>query len=197
MIHKLLSGKSNTTTKILDLAKALQCVPDWLLNGEVTDLLDANSLIPAHANVTTRMVPVISYQQAANWPESKEANGKGSKDESDGINDEKRANAEWEPAPTSLGPNAFWTRIVGDSMASPSGISIPEGFLILVDPDQAVQVGNLIVAKQSATQEMMCKKLVIDAGNKYLKPLNDDYRVVSFSDGWEIVGVVLEAKVRF
>ncbi len=66
MIHKLLSGKSNTTTKILDLAKALQCDPDWLLNGEVTDLLDANNLIPAHANVTTRMVPVISYEQAAN-----------------------------------------------------------------------------------------------------------------------------------
>ncbi len=82
-------------------------------------------------------------------------------------------------------------------MTSPSGVSIPESFLILVDPDTAVQAGNLIVAKQSVTQEVTCKKLVIDAGNKYLKPLNDDYRVVSFSDGWEIVGVVLEAKVRF
>jgi len=70
-------------------------------------------------------------------------------------------------------------------------------FLDIGCPDQAVQVGNSIVAKQSATQEVTCKKLVVDAGNKYLKPLNDDYRVVSFSDGWEIVGVVLEAKVRF
>ncbi len=34
MVHKLLSGKSKSTTKILDLAKILQCQPDWLLYGK-------------------------------------------------------------------------------------------------------------------------------------------------------------------
>ena len=193
MIHKLLSGKSNTTAKILDIARALQCDPDWLLNGAVSELLDANNPIPAEAYVTTRMVPIISYQQAANWPAAIENKGLDSQE-----NDESDSEiTEWEPAPTTLGPNAFWMRVVGDSMTSPSGVSIPEGFLVLVDPEVTAQGGNLIVAKQSATQEVTCKKLVSDAGRKYLKPLNFDYNIVSFEEGWEIVGVVLEAKIRF
>lgn len=32
-IHKLVTGKSNATTKILDLARALGVDPDWLLNS--------------------------------------------------------------------------------------------------------------------------------------------------------------------
>ena len=183
MIYKLLSGKSSSTSKILDIARALKCDPDWLLNGEVEDLLDTNNPIPAEAYVSTRMVPVISYQQAANWPVVRETK----KLESQENDDSENKITEWEPAPTTLGPNAFWMRVVGDSMTSPSGISIPEGFLVLVDPNVTAQGGNLIVAKQSATQEVTCKKLVSDAGRKYLKPLNFDYNIVSFDEGWEIV----------
>lgn len=34
MVHKLLSGKSKSTAKILDIAKALQCDADRLMSGD-------------------------------------------------------------------------------------------------------------------------------------------------------------------
>ena len=184
MIHKLLSGKSNTTTKILDIAKALQCDPDWLLNGEVADLIDAASnVIPAPAPVITKMVPVISYVQAGEWTEAYDRLA---------IGDE-----EWEPAPASLGPHAFWLKVVGDSMTSLNGLSIPEGHLILVDPDVPAENGSLVVAKLENSDEVTFKKLIKDAGQKYLKPLNPNYKMVDIDSECQIVGVVLEAKVKF
>ncbi|KJZ09592.1 repressor [Marinomonas sp. S3726] len=185
MIHKLLSGKSNTTTKILDLAKALQCDPDWLKNGIASSAkAETNSNVsPAPAPVITKMVPVISYVQAGEWTEAHDLLEIG--------------DADWEPAPASLGPHAFWLKVVGDSMTSLNGLSIPEGHLILVDPDVPAENGSLVVAKLDATDEVTFKKLIIDAGQKYLKPLNPNYKMVDINSECQIVGVVLEAKVKF
>lgn len=36
MVHKLVSGKTTSTSKIVDLAKALNCSADWLMYGEHT-----------------------------------------------------------------------------------------------------------------------------------------------------------------
>ncbi|WP_343561775.1 XRE family transcriptional regulator [Kiloniella sp. b19] len=42
MIHKLLSGKTRETRKIVEIAKALNCDPDWLQNGEQDDFTPGN-----------------------------------------------------------------------------------------------------------------------------------------------------------
>jgi len=43
MVHKLLSGKSTSTSKILDFAKALQCDADWLLTGNDKNKIESNA----------------------------------------------------------------------------------------------------------------------------------------------------------
>jgi phage repressor protein C with HTH and peptisase S24 domain len=43
MVHKLLSGKSSSTSKILDFARVLECDPDWLLSGEVKPKVESNA----------------------------------------------------------------------------------------------------------------------------------------------------------
>lgn len=48
----------------------------------------------------------------------------------------------------------------------------------------------------SDTNEATFKKLVIDAGRKYLKPLNPNYRTIEINGNCEIVGVVRQIKLN-
>lgn len=138
----------------------------------------------APAQYGVRQAPVISWVKAGEWSEAVDLHQPGYGDS-------------FEAVPDSSGPNVFWLRVVGDSMTSPSGASIPEGHLILVDPGREPMNGSLVVAKLDDSQEVTFKKLVIDAGQKYLKPLNPDYKTIPINGKCRIVGVVTEAKIKF
>lgn len=139
---------------------------------------------PAAGPSGKRTAPVISWVQAGEWAEAHDPYPPG-----DGE--------DFEEVPDTAGANVFWLRVVGDSMTSPVGMSIPEGHLILVDPDQEPENGSLVVAKLTDSDEVTFKKLVIDAGQRYLKPLNSAYETVKINGNCRIVGVVREAKVKF
>lgn len=139
---------------------------------------------PAAGPSGKRTAPVISWVQAGEWAEAHDPYPPG-----DGEG--------FEEVPDTAGANVFWLRVVGDSMTAPVGMSIPEGHLILVDPDQEAENGSLVVAKLTDSDEVTFKKLVIDAGQKYLKPLNPAYETVKINGNCRIVGVVREAKVKF
>jgi SOS-response transcriptional repressor LexA len=138
----------------------------------------------APAPYGVRQAPVISWVQAGEWSEAVDLHQPGYGDA-------------YEAVPDSSGQHVFWLRVVGDSMTSPTGASIPEGHLILVDPDREPINGSLVVAKLEDSQEVTFKKLVIDAGQKYLKPLNPDYKTTPINGNCRIVGVVIEAKIKF
>jgi SOS-response transcriptional repressor LexA len=53
-----------------------------------------------------------------------------------------------------------------------------------------------VIAKLTDSDEVTFKKLVIDAGQKYLKPLNPNYRTIEINGNCRIVGVVKEAKIK-
>lgn len=131
-----------------------------------------------------RMAPVISWVQAGEWSEAVDLHQPGHGDS-------------YEPVPNAAGRHVFWLRVVGDSMTSQVGVSVPEGHLILVDPDVEPMNGSLVVAKLDDSQEVTFKKLVIDAGQKYLKPLNPAYSMLPINGNCRIVGVVTEAKIKF
>jgi SOS-response transcriptional repressor LexA len=58
----------------------------------------------------------------------------------------------------------------GDSMAL-AGLSIPEGMVILVDPEVEPRNGKLVVAKLEQDNEATFKKFVIDSGRRFLNLL--------------------------
>ena len=101
---------------------------------------------------------------------------------------------EWIDAPVGSGKHSFWLQVVGDSMTAPTGQSIPEGALILVDPDVQAENGSLVVAKIG--DSVTFKKLVRDAGKAFLKPLNPSYPVTELTGDHQIVGVVKLAQIR-
>lgn len=127
--------------------------------------------------------PVISWVAAGSWAEAVEPFPPGFGDRYE-LSDYR-----------AHGP-AFWLQVKGDSMTSPSGLSIPEGMLILVDTEADAQSGKLVVAKLTESNEATFKKLVEDSGRRFLKPLNPEYPMVPINGNCKIVGVVVRAMFR-
>jgi SOS-response transcriptional repressor LexA len=169
---------------LLNLAKVLKTTPEWIRHGNgLKEHEGFYNLEPAPLQAPSRKLPVISHVQAGNWTEAIDYYAAGDE-------------VEWEEAPTTASPDSFWLRVVGDSMTAPFGLSISEGMLILVDPDIAPESGKLVVAKLDGTDEVTFKKLVIDAGQKSLRPLNPSYSPININGNCRIVGVVTEVKLK-
>lgn len=176
--------------KMAVIAKKLKVSQQWLQFGEGSEIREprpnySSSNVEAAPSVKeSKTAPVISWVQAGEWSEAVDIHQPGYGDS-------------FEPVPDNSGSNVFWLRVMGDSMTAPSGTSVPEGHLILVDPDGDPVNGSLVVAKLVDSQEVTFKKLVIDSGFRYLKPLNPDYKTIQINGNCRIVGVVIEAKVKF
>lgn len=128
--------------------------------------------------------PLISWVSAGTWTEACEPYALKDIDE-------------WLESDAHIEGNGFWLRVQGDSMTSPVGMSIPEGMLILVDTGKEPKNGNLVIAKLTDANEATFKKLVIDGGQHFLKPLNPQYPLTAINGNCRILGVVVEAKYRF
>lgn len=75
--------------------------------------------------------------------------------------------------------SAFWLEVEGNSMTAPTGSkpSFPDGMLILVDPEQAVEPGDFCIARLGG-DEFTFKKLIRDSGQVFLQPLNPQYPMI-------------------
>lgn len=126
--------------------------------------------------------PVISWVSAGQWMEAIEPYHRKSVDR-------------WYETTVACSDSSFWLDVKGDSMTAPAGLSIPEGMAILIDPEVEARNGKLVVAKLDSENEATFKKLVVDAGRKFLKPLNPQYPMTEINGNCRIIGVVVDAKV--
>ncbi|MDF7658348.1 S24 family peptidase [Erwiniaceae bacterium L1_54_6] len=126
--------------------------------------------------------PVISWVSAGEWSEAIEPYHRKSIDR-------------WYDTTVECSDSSFWLDVKGDSMTSPVGLSIPEGMAILVDPEVEPRSGKLVVAKLETENEATFKKLIIDTGRKFLKPLNPQYPMTEINGNCRIIGVVVDAKI--
>ncbi|WP_223461496.1 MULTISPECIES: LexA family protein [unclassified Pseudomonas] len=92
---------------------------------------------------------------------------------------------------------AFWLRVSGDAMTAPTGISIAQGMLILVDPAVEAVPGKLVIAQWPDSTEATFRKLIEEGGQRYLVPLNPTYPKALYTDECRIIGVVVQATARF
>jgi SOS-response transcriptional repressor LexA len=123
-------------------------------------------------------VPLLSSIQAGPWSETAEEL-------------EAEAATDWYNITSKVSHRSFALRVEGDSMNNPQGWpSIPEGSIVVIDPEVEPRNGNIVVAKLIDSHRMTLKKLVMDVPFTYLKPLNPSYPIIEFKDNWTIVGVV-------
>lgn len=78
--------------------------------------------------------------------------------------------------------DAFWLVVMGDAMTAPSGLSIPEGMSILVDPAIEAVPSKLVIARLPGSSEATFRKLMEESGQRYLVPLNPTYPKNLFTD---------------
>lgn len=172
--------ESETTTpkaKYLPaLSKSLKVSLEYLLHGE-----DANVEQGPDLRGT---VPLISWIQAGKWLETEVREMPG----------------EYQQYATTakVGPRGFALRVIGDSMTSyTGGKSIPEGSIVVVDPDVEAVSGKVVVARMDGSGESTLKQFIDDGGQKYLKPFNPAYPMMQINGNCKIIGVVKQVIQEF
>ena len=126
-------------------------------------------------------VPLIAWVRAGSWAE---------------IDDFPDDVKEWRDTTASVSSKAFALRVEGDSMVNPYGApSIPEGSVVIVDPEKSADNGSIVVAMLDDSNQATIKRLVIDGPAKYLKPLNPAYRAMEINGNCTIVGVVKKVEI--
>lgn len=163
------------------LAAFLRADPVWLQLGVSNEGENIKFIGPKRSS---KSYPLISWVSAGSWCEATEPYTLKDIDE-------------WLESELHIEGDGFWLRVQGDSMTSPVGLSIPEGMAVLVDTGKEPKNGSLVIAKLTDSNEATFKKLVIDGGTSYLKPLNPQYPLTIINGNCRIIGVVVEAKIRF
>lgn len=121
-------------------------------------------------------VPLISWVQAGAWTEVIDSFHPGDAEK-------------WIDTTANVSSQSFALRIKGDSMTNPHGTpSLPEGSMVIVDPNAHCDNGNIVVARLEDSMEATIKKLVIDGGQRYLKPLNPAYPTIPINGNCHIIG---------
>ncbi|WP_223489823.1 LexA family protein [Pseudomonas sp. A-RE-19] len=92
---------------------------------------------------------------------------------------------------------AFWLVVAGDAMTAPTGVSIAEDMLILVDPAIVPEPGKLVIAQWPGSTEAVFRKLIEEGGQRYLVPLNPTYPKALYTEECRIIGVVVQATAKF
>lgn len=180
-IVQLESGKTKRPRYLPELAKALKCDIQWLLDGKGA-LLERNVSNPKDYKPTTRY-PVLSKVQAGAWDEACEPYT---------IKDVDM----WLESDAHTQGDAFWLQVEGDSMTAPIGLSIPAGTFVLFDTGREAVNGSLVVAKLTDDNEATFKKLIIDGNQKYLKGLNPQWPMVPVNGNCKVLGVAIETKMK-
>ncbi|MEX2962824.1 helix-turn-helix domain-containing protein [Microbulbifer sp. TYP-18] len=176
--------KSPKAQNVLMVAQATGFAYEWLISGKgpmrTAGVAEKSGTYETNVKPGPEIrdpVPLISHVQAGEWGEVIDPYPPGQGEEM--VN-----------TISKVGPSAFALRVKGDSMTSPVGLSIPEGYIVIVDPDAGYENGSIVVAKLDNEEEAMLKKLVIDGPNRYLRALNPTYGPIEINGNCHIVGVV-------
>lgn len=169
---------------LIALAKALKTSPSDLVDGrsikyeQSAKTIDVESKEPqGHYHVLTT-VPLISSVAAGDWKEAIDNFHPGTADE-------------WQPTTARVSKKAFALRVEGKSMQNPNGTpTVPQGSIVIVDPETEATNGKIVVAKLPNTNEVTIKRLIIDGPMFYLEPLNPEFKLIPIDSECIIVGVV-------
>lgn len=158
------------------IAKTLRVSLDWLVTGKEP---------PGSANVAPgpnprAAVPLVSWVQAGDWTECADPSPPGMADE-------------WVSSSMRVSPRAFALKVRGDSMAP----EFSEGATLIIDPAVEPVDGSYVIVRLEDSDSASFKQLVIDGPQKFLKPLNPRYPVISINGNATMVGVVVEQRKEY
>lgn len=154
--------------KVDRMARLFKVNFEWLFRGNGPKRGDAQPM-----DEPLIKVPLISFTRAGSW--------------SDVADSYEPGDGEYMVHTTArVGKRAFALRVRGDSMVP----KIPDGAILIVDPDGEALPGRVVVVRQNHDSEATVKTLVRDGNLLFLKPENDRYPVMMMREDAVICGVV-------
>lgn len=129
----------------------------------------------------SREYPLISWVIAGEWAESCDNFHPGDAET-------------WLASTENAGENGFWLDVRGDSMTCAGNPSFPEGSRILVMPEADLISGKYYVLKLDSGESTF-KQYIEDAGLRYLRPLNPNYRTIQIDGDCKVIGRVIDTKM--
>jgi len=158
-------GNKPSADYVAALAHVLKVNEKWLLEGEFDD-----DVMPYADKI--KKIPLLSLEQAVTW--------------SDSIMN----NNHWIETSSNINKSCFAVQIKGDSMVTNgSGISLPEGAFLVIDPKYKVSSGLIVAAHLPNYDAILIKKLMIDGPNIYLVSINPNYKPIQIDTLNCIIGV--------
>lgn len=187
-VHKLECGRSRSSRRTVAISLACGVNPIWLETGqgdmlagiETTSALQGNRVeesdVPyfRHSSSSVFRIPVITWKEA------------GLINDPDDLPQKNTRNI-WMPATRQLSRKTYALVVTGDSMEN----EFSEGDIIIVDPMIESENKSFVVIRFPGEMEATFKQLVIDAGQRYLKPLNSRYPLIRMEPTVEVCGVVV------
>lgn len=177
-VSQWVNGNNNpSATHIPKLAKILNVTESWLINGGSRSQRDKPNEVdqrPLHK------IPLVSLAQAGDWRKLMNL-------DNDFPN--------WTNVTDDVSPHAFSVKMDNDSMAGDGPISIPEGSIIIFDPDVKPQSGKIVLARVG--ESTVIKKLVIDGPSAYLVPIKPSFKTIELESLNHIIatGVSVQTKL--
>lgn len=162
---------------LVNVCKCLLCSPEWLIfgTGDIENGINVNLL-------AAREIPVLSWVEAGNWTEVIGNPGN-----------------ELIETTRKLSSSAFALRVKGHSMTSNQELSIPDGSIVIVEPEYGFvdeANGKIVVAQTVSGGEATLKKLVIDPPFSYLIPLNPSFKTMEVKQDTNLIGIVKQIVIN-
>ncbi|MEG3132866.1 S24 family peptidase [Rouxiella sp. T17] len=164
---------------LIALSLALGCTSAYLMYG--FEIEDADAPVASDGRYANYLL--LNRIQAGVWQDS--------------LWDESlKKNGSWIASDVTLGGEGFWLRIVNNAMSAASGLSVPEGTLVLFDTERKPENGDLVLIKFKLIAEPLFRQLLTEGGVKYLKALNPAWPICAIDAEVESICVAVEARLR-
>lgn len=166
------SGRVDNPRRLDNIAKGLDCTPEWLRFGISESEKSNVSFLPHFRN----NLPLISWVQAGMWSEIIEID---------------QIEAERFLCPVNCSERSFVLRVEGASMET----KFMNGDHIFVDPEAQIENGSYVVARLDDSNQATFKQLIIEGEKKFLKAINPNWpeQFIAINGNCSIVGRVIYA----
>ena len=93
----------------------------------------------------------------------------------------------------------FVLRVHGDGMEGSGSRNIPEGAIIIVQPqaESLFKSSDLVIAVLPGAEQAIFKQLIIEGQNRYLKSFNPQYPMITLDNNCKLVGLVKQSVIEY
>lgn len=180
-LHRILSGatRSPRGNSLSPLAKYFSVSISQLIGDEPLPKDRIPGTVNPHARGWTS-IPILNWEIATHWPRNK-------------LDLKKQNWSDWTTTDHDVSPNAFALKIQGDAMAP----RFPDHTILIVEAQREPAHRDFVIVHGKNQTTPVFRQLIIEGQDKYLRPLNAEFKTLEMDKDHRILGVVIQSRYDF